>query len=92
MKQMFLIELTEKEIKLLEDVMLIGADCEKQIKEAIKKNKKYILKFTGEELEDLAGYVAAEANHTKSKSKGKSLDLLSDKIEDLLEGTEYGIK
>ncbi len=38
-----------------------------------------------DDLEDLGGYIAAEANHTKDKKLRKKLDAISSKIDDLLE-------
>ena len=41
--------------------------------------------LTLDDLEDLGGYVAAEANHTTDKNVRKKLDAISSKIQDLLE-------
>jgi hypothetical protein len=41
--------------------------------------------LTLDDLEDLGGYVAAEANHTTDKKLRKKLDAISSKIDDLLE-------
>src|SRR5262249_54506967 len=41
--------------------------------------------LTLDDLEDLGGYVAAEANHTTDKKLRKKLDAISSKIQDLLE-------
>ena len=42
-------------------------------------------KFTLDELDDLLGYVAAEANHTKSKKLEKELDALYDRLQKVLD-------
>jgi hypothetical protein len=42
-------------------------------------------RFTLDELEDLAGYVAAEANHAKVKQLKKQLASLFDRIQAVLE-------
>lgn len=41
--------------------------------------------LTLDELDDFVGYVAAEANHCKDKSKGKKLDVILEKIQGLLD-------
>ena len=41
--------------------------------------------LTLDDLEDLVGYIAAEANHTKDKKLRKKLDAIFSKIQDLLE-------
>ena len=41
--------------------------------------------LTLDDLEDLGGYVAAEANHTTDKKLRKKLDAIFSKIQDLLE-------
>jgi hypothetical protein len=41
--------------------------------------------FSLDDLDELAGHVAAEANHTKDKPLQKALDRISQKIEDLLD-------
>ena len=88
MERMFILELTEKEVKLIQNNVIIGMNCEEQLKKAVKKGNKYCLNFTGDDLEELAGFVAAEANHAESESMEKKLDALSDKIEDLLKDTD----
>src|SRR5512144_506913 len=41
--------------------------------------------LTLDDLDDLAGYIAAEANHTTDKTLRKKLDAIFSKIQDLLE-------
>lgn len=43
-------------------------------------------RFSPEDLEDLAGFIAAEANHAKNKKLQKELDALHDKFEQALSG------
>ena len=42
--------------------------------------KGYVGEYTLDDLEDIIGYVAAEANHTTSKKKGRSLDNLYERL------------
>ena len=50
-----------------------------------KKDNTITAKYTAEEIDDLIGYIAAEANHTKSKKLEKELDKLFDKLKKLIE-------
>ncbi len=50
-----------------------------------KPNKPPVVHFSLDELDELAGYVAAEANHAKDKKLQKEWDRLFARIEDLLE-------
>ena len=45
-------------------------------------------KFTLDELDDLLGYIAAEANHTKSRKLEKELDALYDRLQNLVDSYE----
>ncbi len=47
-------------------------------------------KFTLEDLEDMRGFVAAEANHTKDTKLEKRLDALWAKLTDLMESYDDG--
>jgi hypothetical protein len=47
-------------------------------------NKASVYSFTLDDLEELAGYVAAEANHTKDKKLQKELDRLFARMETVL--------
>ena len=48
------------------------------------EGKEPVCRFTLAELDELAGYVAAEANHAKSKDLREDLDQIYNRIDDLL--------
>jgi hypothetical protein len=50
-----------------------------------KPSETAVFRFTLDDWEELAGWVAFEANHTKDKKLGKELDHLFDRIQDLLD-------
>ena len=76
--------LTPKERNLLiEDGLVIDNTYLDRIKDAT--GDKHEVPFTLDELDDLAGYVAFEANHAKSKPKQKAFDTVFQKIQHLLE-------
>lgn len=47
-------------------------------------NKASVCSFTLDDLEELMGYVAAEAHHTKDKNLQKELDRLFEQMEEVL--------
>ena len=54
------------------------------LKIALIKNNKIFIHFTLDELEDLLGYIAAEANHADDKKWVNRLEKLYHKLDDLV--------
>ena len=80
---------TKNEMALLEEACEYGADADQNLELAIPvKDNKYQLYFLYEELDDLAGFVAASANHEESRKKQDQWDKLCDKIEKHLKAAE----
>lgn len=75
------LELTPRERELLLNLFTLDEELEQQIRR-VSTSKSLML--TLDELEELAGCIAAEANHTKNKKRQKILDGFYKKIEDLL--------
>src|SRR4051794_37384960 len=76
------LRLTQAERKLLLDALLL---IPKEVERAIRSTPVHEpLMFTLDDLEDLAGHVAAGANHAEDKSLRDKLDRISRKIEKLL--------
>jgi hypothetical protein len=76
------LKLTPTETKaILEDLMLLEDDYEQIIRET--PTGKPVM-MTLDDLEDFAGYIAAEANHTEDKKLGQKLDKVFDKCQMLL--------
>lgn len=67
---------------LCRSTLLIDEGYTQRIREAAPSAP---VPFTVDELDDLAGYVAACANHTRSKKTQDALDVVSEKIERSLE-------
>ena len=44
------------------------------LRRAVAKGRKLVVKFTLNDLEELRGYIAAEANHAEDKKLQKELD------------------
>ena len=78
------LSLTAKERHLLvKDCLVIDNTYLDRIREAPAEKPQ--VPFTLDELDDLAGSVAVEAHHAKSKTKQKALEMICGKIQHLLE-------
>jgi translation initiation factor 2 alpha subunit (eIF-2alpha) len=51
----------------------------------ISEAERLIVKYSTYDLDELIGFIAAEANHTVDKKIGKKLDRLFDKLNSILE-------
>jgi len=89
------VEMDEIEIKftLIERDFIIdhtfaGPDLTKRLQIAEIKGKHLIVKYSTYDIDELIGFVAAEANHTDDKKLQKKLDKLFDKLSRILEKYE----
>ena len=76
------LKLNQKEIELLRNSIVLGFDIEERLRCTIAEKREF--SFTYEELEELVGYVAGEANHAEDREQQAMLDCLCDKIEGYL--------
>lgn len=77
------LKLTAAERKLvLEGLTCLGQEIEQIVRDAPTGQP---VMMTLDDLDDFGGYVAAEANHCKDKSKAKKLDAIFEKIQGLLD-------
>jgi hypothetical protein len=74
------IELTLQERDLIIDHTLANDDLLNPLESAIVEGNKMKFVYTLDDLDDLLGYIAAEANHTENKKLEKQLDALYDKL------------
>lgn len=74
----------KREMELLEEACIFGADADDNIKKAVKEKSGHRVLFSYEELDDLAGFVAEGADHEGSSRNQKRWDGLYNKIERLL--------
>ena len=82
------IKFTLIERDLIIDHTLAGPDLTKRLQIAEIKGKHLIVKYSTYDLDELIGFVAAEANHTDDKKLQKKLDKLFDKLSRILEKYE----
>jgi hypothetical protein len=77
------IKFTIEERDLIVNHTFAGDDLTERLHEAKAEGKHIKVAYTMGELEDLAGFIAAEANHAEDKKLEKRLDALYDRISDI---------
>ena len=73
------LKLNHEEIELLRNSIILSFDIEEKLRCTIAGKREFT--FTHEELEEVAGYVAGEANHAEGQGQQDMLDCLYDRIE-----------
>lgn len=74
------IKFTSKERDLILDHTFADADLTDRLRIAEIRGKHLIAKFDYHDLEDLLGFIAAEANHSKDKKLQNQLDRLYERL------------
>lgn len=83
------LELNERERDLIVTHTFAGSDLTDRLRLVPSPGRRPVFRFTLGELDELAGYVAAEANHAKVKKLEKELSQLFDRITEV-SGILYG--
>jgi hypothetical protein len=73
--------ITAYDYSVLTKNYIISILCAKQMRSAKEHGDEVELIMTFSELEDLIGYVAAEANHAKTRKQRADLNLICDYLE-----------
>jgi len=79
------IKFTPQERDLIVDQTFADPGLTKRLKIAEIKGKHLIAKYSIHDLDDLLGFIAAEANHTDDKKIGKKLDRVFERLTRILE-------
>lgn len=79
------LELNERERELILEHTFADDELTNRLRLVPKKGAPPIFRFTLDDLDELGGFVAAEANHTKDKKLRKELDRLFDRIQTTLD-------
>jgi repressor LexA len=79
------IRLTDRERKLILHHTLIGGDLERRIRVAAADGPAVVVALDLDDLEELLGYVAAEANHSKDPSVAKHLSRVHERLSRIAE-------
>ena len=80
----------ERERELVLHHTLAGPDVTGSLEAARKVGGRFSVQYTLEDLDELLGYIAAEANHSKSKRLQKELDALHDRLTRVMESYDDG--
>lgn len=83
MSEDLVLQLTKVEYETLREVLVLDEGAEAIVNNAKAVGRGFALSGSWDDFDDLAGYVAAEANHTRSQRKQALLDQIYDKIEAL---------
>ena len=81
---------TARERQLVMDHTFAGPEVSEPLEGVRPRGGKYTVRYTLDDLDDLLGYVAAEANHSKSKSLQKELDTLYERLREEMESYDDG--
>ena len=75
-----ILKFTQQERDLILGHTLAGSELTDRLRIAEIRGRYLIVKYTTEDLDELIGYIAAEASHTKNKKIQKQLDRLFDRL------------
>ncbi len=79
------LELSDRERELILEHSFAGEELTGRLRIVPRQNEPPVYRFTLDDLDELAGYVAAEANHAKDKKLQKEWDRLYARVADVLE-------
>ena len=79
------LDLDDRERELILEHTFAADELTRRLRILPRPGASSAYRFTLGDLDELAGYVAAEANHTKDKKLKKQLDELFDRIQAMLE-------
>ena len=79
------IKFTPQERDLIIDHTFADPGLTKRLKIAEIKGKHLVANYSIHDLDDLLGFIAAEANHSEDKKLAKNLDKLFDKLSRILD-------
>lgn len=82
------VKFTTQERDLIVDHTFTGPDLTQRLQIAEIKGKHLIAKYSMYDLDELIGFIAAEANHTDDKKIEKKLDRLFYRLSSILEKFE----
>jgi hypothetical protein len=80
------LELNERERALILTETFADESLTSRLRVVLKKGQRPVFRFTLDDLDELAGFVASEANHAKDKKLQKEWDQLFDRIQATLDG------
>jgi hypothetical protein len=79
------VAVTPRQRTLILEHTMVGPDVTGPLRMAVVKGKKLIVKLTLDDLDEILGYIAAEANHTDDRKLEKELDSLYEGLQTTME-------
>jgi hypothetical protein len=76
--------LTDRERQLILEESFAPEELTNRLRIVPPAGKPLIARFTLEDLDELSGYIASEANHAKNRKLQKEWEAVFDKIDDIL--------
>ena len=70
---------------------MVGPEVTGPLRMVVVKGKKLIVKLTLDDLDEIIGYIAAEANHTDDKKLQKEFDHLYERLKTTMESYDDGM-
>lgn len=84
------VTLSGRERELVLEHTFAGPDLTGGLASAQQSGGKFVVHYTLDELDELLGYIAAEANHCRSKKLETELDNLFERLQRLMESYDDG--
>lgn len=82
--------LNDETAAALRELQLFDMECERLVFQMRYSSNRIVLTASADELDELIGFVAAEANHETSRRRQKRLDAASDVLNEALKNVESG--
>lgn len=88
-ESMLQIAVNDGELQVLRDILFLGAESQAMVDGAIGTDNGFLIRGEPDDFADLAGYVAAEADHEADSQRRQVLDAVVDRIETVI--CEHGL-
>ena len=85
------VAITPRQRSLILEHAMVGPEVTGLLRMAVVKGKKLIVKLTLDDLDEIIGYIAAEANHTDDKKLQKEFDHLYERLKTTMESYDDGM-
>jgi len=85
-----LVTFTDRERALVLDHTFAGGEVTQLLEAACPKAGKCVVHYTLDDIDELLGYVAAEANHATNRKLRKELDALFARLQDRMQSYDDG--
>ena len=84
------VSFTERERWLIQEKTFAGPELTDALSKAELERGRYRVKYTLDDLDELLGFIAAEANHAKDAALEGELDALFERLEEIMNGYDDG--